>query len=306
MRRCRICTQRPADSREHVPPRSVNNQGHVLVRHARMDAPQGSGLVHAMTHERDGFALPNLCTKCNNRTGARYGGAYRDFVAAFERSGIVAAVTVGALGHDARWGPPHDVHVHLEAFEPARVTKQMVAMFLAAQSAALAEPLFPGDALRAFVLRQDAPLPEGALEIYLYRNRSAHGRLVPICSMTSLFGPGHVNDRSIICSEVSWPPVGLVFVPGGGGRALAAAGMPEVSAWGRERLGRRHGAHLRVPNVTVETDWPLGFGSPAEVNRWIDEQHLMWFIGAPDDPTAPNAASVMWRRADRASSQRAS
>ena len=301
MHLCRICGRRPADSREHIPPRSANNRGRVLIRHMRMDTAPGSGLAHRLTYARDGFTLPNLCTKCNNRTGGRYGGAYRAFVDAFERSGRIAAVAAGAAGLTTRAAPPSHVHVHLDGLEPVRVAKQMVATFLAAQPGQLADPLFPREALRDFVLRQDSALPDGALEIYVYRNRSTHGRLVPVCSLSSLFGPGHINDRSVVCSEVSWPPVGLVFVPGGGGGALAAAGMPEVSGWGREPLGRRMAAQLRVPNLLVETDWPLGFGTAAEVNRWIDEQHLMWMVGTADDPTAPNAASMLWRREERAS-----
>ena len=301
MHLCRICARRPADSQEHVPPRSANNRGRVLVRHMRMDTAPGSGVTHEVTYARDGFALPNLCRKCNTRTGGRYGGAYRAFVDAFERSGRIAAITAGTLGLTARAAEPGHVYVHLEGLESARVAKQMVATFLAAQPGRLADPLFPSEALRDFVLHQDRALPDGALEIYLYRNRSAHGRLVPVCSLGSLFGPGHINERSIICSEVSWPPVGLVFVPGGGGRALAAAGMPEVSAWGREPLWRRTTLQLRVPNLAVEADWPLGFGTAAQVDRWVDEQHLVWMIGTADDPAAPNAASMLWRREGRES-----
>lgn len=219
----------------------------------RMDTPQGSELAHGWTYARDGFALLNLCTKCNNRTGGRKGGAYRTFDDVSERSGRIAAVAAGSLGLNARAAVPSRVHMRLDGLEPARVAKQVVATFLAAQPGSLPDPAFPSAALRDFVLRQAAMLPEKSLELYVYRNRSAYGRLVPVCSLTSLFGAGHVNDRSIICSEVSWPPVGLVFVPGGGGRALAAAGMPEVSAWGREPFVRRTAAQLWAPTLVVET-----------------------------------------------------
>lgn len=279
---CRLCGRRPADSREHVPGRHAANAGPVWVRH--MAVLDGTGRVrHEEGRYADGFALRSLCQKCNNKTGSRYGAAYLDFVRQF-----------GATGHVI--APDGRAFIELERMRPARIAKQMVAMFVASQPRALPAQL---DGLRRFVLGRDAVLPDAgspeAISIYLYRNGSQHGRIVPVSSIMELWAPGPVEERSLMFAEVSWPPVGLVFCFAGGGW-LERRGIVDVSEWGRRPFDAVENFRLLVPTFTITTDHPLAFGSPDEVERWRTERGVIWALGGADDPDAPTANSLIWCR----------
>ena len=117
---CQVCGKRLADSQEHLPSWSAGNAGPVRVRHTDLRAAPGGGGTHGQFGLPDGFALRVLCTRCNNRLGSRYGTAYADFAAKFAASGRIAARDGRAM-------------VDLRGIYPARVAKQIVLMFLAAQ-----------------------------------------------------------------------------------------------------------------------------------------------------------------------------
>ncbi len=276
---CQVCGRRTADSREHVPAWSVGNAGPVRVRHTGLRPAPGGGVAHGQFGMPDGFTLRVLCARCNNRLGSRYGTAYADFAAQFAASGRLTA-------SDGR------VMVSLRGIYPARIAKQMVLMFLAAQPRAT-----PGDydGLRRFVLDKHAPLPAGALDLYLYRNPSTQGRIVPVCCISELRRPDPRPDDVLCCSEVSWPPVGVVYALHGGAR-LAAMGMTNVTAWAGRRFDAAEDVLLHVPDLPVATDWPLGFGSAADVERWTRERGVIWAIAKADDEDAPNAVSMLWTR----------
>jgi hypothetical protein len=222
----------------------------------------------------NGFWMPVLCRRCNNEvTGSRLGGAYAAFV------GQVNA----ASGIEDRHGR---VYVGLRDIYPLRVLKQMFATFLCAQ---------PTDgppewsSIREFVLRRDAQLPQHAPFVYLYRNTGPIGRIVPMCGVVG----GRHPRPMIICSEVSWPPVGIIFSHEP--HPMFSA-MENVTAWGQLRFGDRLTTLLRLPSLRVETDHPLGFGSVGEVEQWRKDGQVIWFTTKADYPESPTSTSMTWHR----------
>jgi hypothetical protein len=168
-----------------------------------------------------------------------------------------------------------------------RIVKQLVAIFLAAQ---------PGfgvvdrDPLRGFVRRRDDPLPAGSPRIYLYYNASPNGRVVPWCSMWQ--HARHVPPVGF--SEISFPPLGVVFASD---PSPFFEGMADVSSWGVRRYHDRADIDLFLPTLRVETDWPLGFGTAADVERWKKDAGVIWAVAEADDPASLTSVSATWRRA---------
>jgi hypothetical protein len=279
---CRLCLKRPADSREHLPGKRAQNSGPVRIRHIQMNEGE-RGFSHRELRDQDGFALRALCRKCNSKTGSRYGDAYASFVRQFGTSGLVAP-------------PDGREHIVLERVRPARIAKQIASMFIAAQPRAMLPKL---DWLRRFVLDRDAVLtaPEGSddVRIYLYRNDSHLGRIVPVTSIIELFSPGPVEDRSAIFSEVTWPPVGLVLCLRGG-PWLEQRGLVDITGWGQRSFDAVEDIRLLVRSFTIASDHALAFGSAGEVERWRAERGVAWALVAPEDLTSPTATSMLWRR----------
>jgi len=82
---CQLCAKRQADSKEHLPIQSTGNMGDVLVNF--VDGCAGSGDMQYHTfRSTDGFWVPALCKRCNNRTGRRYGSSYADLVSQISSS----------------------------------------------------------------------------------------------------------------------------------------------------------------------------------------------------------------------------
>jgi len=173
--------------------------------------------------------------KCNRDTGGAYGLSYAAFVSQVAKAG-------GIEDRERR------TLVGLRRIHPLRVMKQMMSMLLAAQPRAT-PPQFRG--LREFVVRRDARLPADAPQVYLYKNVSALGRIVPICGISELLS----HRKLLICSEISWPPLGIVFSLEPHERLAA---MPNVTHWGQHRFKDTDDFLLRMPPLKVETDWPPG------------------------------------------------
>ncbi len=86
------------------------------------------------------------------------------------------------------------------------VLKQLAAMFLASQVEPVMDKWSP---IREFVLQRDKKLPSGSLRFFLYRNVSQFGRVSSMSGIGFLFQ--HPRWDTLIASEISWPPLGIVF-----------------------------------------------------------------------------------------------
>lgn len=272
---CQICLRRPADSAEHVPGRASGNSGGIRVEF--VDFRNGGGLAHSTIDSPDGFSLRTLCRKCNNRTGARYGAAYADFVRHL--------TCAPGLTH-----PSGQFVTHIPGSYPARVVKQLIAMFLAIQPN---RGEAQWGALREFVLKRDAAIPSTAPRILLYRNVSRFGRVVPVCGIGDLFRPPGVPMETAIFSEISWPPLGIIFAFE---HHRFFRSLTDVTHWGNLGYHTRRNETLCLPEMRVECDWPLAFGTRQEADRWQTKHGIIWLVANADEPASPTVVSALLGR----------
>ena len=252
---CHLCGLREAGSREHLPGFAATNNTPVEVTYLSGSSESGSAR-HETRLERDGFIVRTICDHCNRRTGGNYGTAYKDFVEKFARSGVLDA------GQRRTW-------VTLPEIQPLRVVKQMASMFLASQPD-LSHPHWT--ALREFVLKRDAKLPSESLRLYLYRNTSAYGRVVPLTGIMSAWG----CFPQTLLAEIAWPPLGIVF---GFEPHPLFASMREITDWGiRYGFRDRASPSFSVPQYDVATHWPLGFGGEKSAHEWANREGIVMLL----------------------------
>jgi hypothetical protein len=271
MQLCQLCQRRPAESLEHIPTRSSDNAGPVSVRYLQL-ADHASSRHHELSY-RNGFARRSLCRKCNNETGSKYGQAYADFINQFTRSGIIEDQHRFSL-------------LNLRGIYPQRILKQLYAIFLSIQPNAGIEQWRD---IRAYVLKRNYPFPDSAPRVYLYRNISRRGRIVPLCGISELFE----EKQPVVSSEMSYPPLGVVF---GFSRPDYFSEMADITQWSNYGFKDRGDFQFRIPRLLVETDWPLGYGTAADVDRWTNARGIVWFVVDADDKTGPTSVSMLLQR----------
>lgn len=252
-----MCSVREAGSREHLPGVAATNDGPVEITYLSR-ARDGSGNAQPVTRtEADGLVVRTLCRRCNSRTGGNFGTAYKDFVKQFAASGRLFDNTAPRC-----W-------ISLTNIQPLRIAKQMISMFMAAQ--AETSPGYWQD-LRRFVLNKDARLPSESLKIYLYRNTASIGRIVPFTGMMSVYR----RWPQMMLSEIAWPPLGIVF-------AMEShpllEGMYDMSRWGKDFHFRSQvSLQFSVPQLSVSTHWPLGFGSSRQAHQWAEDHGVVLLL----------------------------
>lgn len=271
---CHICRTRPAVGKEHLPAKAASNRGKVNIRF--IDGRIiGQGVRHQTVEALDGFWVQTLCKPCNEqRTGSRLGGAYGDFINQVN----------SASGIEDESGR---VWVDLTGVYPLRILKQMFSMFLCAMPQ---QPLPTGRSLKEFVYTRDEKLPADAPELFLYKNTSRSGRIVPWCALAEVF----TERQPIAFSEISWPPLGIISSETADQRF---ASMSNITGWGECNFKNKKNTIIQLPQLKVNTDHPLGFGSVADVEKWRTECGVIWCVAGADYSTSPNNASMVWRQA---------
>lgn len=268
---CQLCAKWPASSREHLPPHATSNVGEVRIIYIDGNSPSGEIQYHVV-HSSDGFWVPVLCEKCNNKTGSRYGEPYKDLISQVSNA-------AGIEDSEGR------VYVYLRGIYPLRILKQMFSMFLCAVPYQPA-PVWRG--IQEFVLKRDTLLPSSAPFVYLYMNVSRIGRIVPCCGIVELS-----THKTIVVSEVSWPPVGIVF---SFQRDERFALMEDVTSWGQFRFKHKKDITIRLPRLQVSSHYPLGFGMAVEVEREQANRGLVYLFHVPDDSTSPTSIGALLER----------
>lgn len=266
---CQICGLRESGSREHLPGVAALNDAPVNVRYL---VPRNGQIRTTERRETEGFVVRTICTHCNNRTGGHYGTAFKEFALQFRNSGVLDA------GYGRTW-------ISLRDLQPLRVLKQLAAMFLAAQ---VETDLARWRPLREFVLRRDVKLQDDSLRFFLYRNASRFGRV------STMSGTGFLFQRPkwspLFASEISWPPLGVVFAHGDHPHL---AGMKDVTSWGQYSFKSRASFEFSVPQHRVETNWPMGYGTPAEVSSWTTEKGVIILAVNPLSGDAPGQIAAI-------------
>jgi hypothetical protein len=142
--------------------------------------------------------------------------------------------------------------------------------------------------IQEFVLKRDALLPSSAPFVYLYMNVSRIGRIVPCCGIVDFS-----THKTIVVSEVSWPPVGIVFSFQSDERFAL---MEDVTSWGHFRFEDKKDVTIRLPRLQVSSHYPLGFGTAVEVEREQANRGLAYLFHVPDDSTSLTSISALWER----------
>ncbi|MGI8508493.1 MAG: hypothetical protein ACR2MQ_04135 [Gemmatimonadaceae bacterium] len=269
---CQYCGLREAGSREHLPGVAALNDAPVVIRYLVSEAGE---MRHVERREADGFVVRTICGKCNQRTGGNYGTAFKGFALQFR--------SIGAFDDSAgrTW-------VSLRHIQPLRVLKQLAAMFLASQVEPVLDKWSP---IREFVLQRDKKLPSGSLRFFLYRNVSQLGRVSSMSGIGFLFQ--HPRWDTLIASEISWPPLGIVF-------SLDAhphlAGMKEITEWGQYSFKARDSFGFSVPQYRVETNWPVAYGTPREVDAWTTAKGVVVAATNSLNGSAPGQIAALIRQ----------
>jgi hypothetical protein len=264
---CRVCRKRPADTSEHFIPQSAGNRGRVDLL-----VMNDSGSYDTRRCTR-GFYAPVLCSTCNNGPCSVYAQAYTSLIAAVRAS-------LGIRAPDGR------LLVRLRAFYSQRFVKHLVSMFLCAVPW---EPAPVWTALQDYVLDRLLLLPSTAPRLFLYRNTARIGRIVPCCGMVEF-----ATGRSVTISEISWPPLGVVYAYEWHEKFRD---MYEVTSWGQEEFDTPSDQTVLLPDLAVNTHFPLAYGSRREVE--LDERRRLpaYLMHVPPGPLSPTAISALVRKA---------
>jgi len=268
---CHVCSKYPATSKEHIPSRHAGNKGEVEIIYIDGKTPSGDMEFHVV-RSSDGFWVPTFCKYCNNKTGWRYGEAYKDFISQIAD----AAGLEDTSGRD---------YAHLKGIYPLRILKQMFAMFLGAVPY---EPAPVWNSIQDFVRKRDSVLPANAPSVYLYKNISKLGRIVPCCGIVEFS-----TDKCLVVSEVSWPPVGIVFAYQSDERFRM---MENITHWGRFRFKVKSDSLVRLPRLRVASHYPLGFGTAQKVEREQAQRGLAYLFHVPENSASRNDIGVLWKK----------
>jgi hypothetical protein len=263
---CRICGIRTADSDEHFIPKAIGNRAAVRLL---VQNPDGGKRERRCT---GGFFVRVLCQRCNNGPASTYAQAYANLYRQ-----IVAAPDIRT--DDGRF------LVHCRRLHPLRIIKQAVLGFLCAV------PWYPDAVWRPLqdcLLDREAPLPPSAPRVFLYFNTSQFGRIAPFCSLVEL-----ATHRSTVLSEVSWPPLGLIFAYDS--HPIIDA-MQELSAWGSESFSASRSVSIVLPRLRVNSLYPLAFGSTRAIERTQEERLTVFLHHVPPGSASPLNISALIRR----------
>lgn len=267
---CRICGSRVATTKEHLPSQGAGNSVETDV--IFIDGKLDREIQRIQEFFAKGFYRQVLCEKCNSKYGSIYNTAYTDFINQVRNS-------PGIKESKGR------TFVHLEKVYPARLLKQMFLMYLCIQPRKI---LSGWEGIRKFVQSRDEKLPAEALKVYLYKNTSNDGRIVPWMGL----GEVHTRRPPIMLSEISYPPVGIIFCDQPDDRFAL---MEDVTNWGQYGFKDKTNLLIRLPELWVSTDHPLGFGTESEVEKWIAECGVVRFIPGPEDPSSRTSAGLRLR-----------
>ena len=173
----------------------------------------------------------------------------------------------------------------LHGIYPLRLMKQLVLQFLCAPPFAPA-PIWRE--LQEFVLDRNALLPSSAPSVYLYRNLSRWGRVVPCCGVLELR-----MHRTVVVSEVSWPPLGVVFSFQGHPRL---EGMQDVSPWGQFSFTDCVDLTVQLPQHHIPAALPLMFGSKEQMAHDEEIRLPIYLLYVPDNSTYASAIGALIER----------
>ncbi|TET45196.1 hypothetical protein E3J62_08085 [candidate division TA06 bacterium] len=188
---CHLCGNRRQLSFEHVPPRAAFNDKRVIRVQFEKTIGLGPDEIVKGSIQQRGMGDYTLCVKCNNDTGAWYGGRFVDWC----YQGMEILVKSG--------GKPS--LIYLNRLYPLAILKQIVTMFLSVDRPVFREA--NPDLVRFVLYRYMKYLPP-KYRFFTYYNTTGRFRC---CGTTVL---GDMSGNVSLISEITYPPFGYVMTIG--------------------------------------------------------------------------------------------
>jgi len=252
---CNICGLVGPLSFEHVPPRRAYNDQRIFEANIqRMVAEKWDGQQRPITGKwaQRGAGKHTLCNRCNNDTGAWYGGAYvswaRQGVELLERSGGKLTLAY-----------PYTIF-------PLRVFKQVVAMFFSACGPNL-RLRFPD--LVQFVLQRDEQYMPHDLRVFAYL---LHPDDTGAFRQSGMSGVVKDYNKRHVFAEIAFPPFGFLLT---GDRDPIYPTLLDITYLSHARYSHRDGVFLRLPVLPVNTWLPGDFRSKEEIRKTVENKDVV-------------------------------
>jgi len=191
---CHICGEQKQLTFEHVPPKSAFNDKRYI--QAKLEDLIGLGpddIIKGPTHQ-GGIGEYTLCGKCNNETGAWYGGYFVDWC----YQGMEILIKSG--------GKPSLIYMNY--LYPLPIMKQIVAMFLSVNGDkfGIANP-----ELVRFVLDRERKYLSPKYRFYVYYNISGRFRYTGIMGKIEVTAELLSTSKPMLMSEITFPPFGYLM-----------------------------------------------------------------------------------------------
>lgn len=237
---CRICGRNTILTEEHVPPQKAFNKfPTILARFEDLinmdprEPPKGK-------RKQGGTSMYTLCAKCNNDTGAWYGGAYVDW--AHQGMRLLAA----------SGGQPTLAHTY--QVYPLRVIKQVVTMFFSVNTEKFQSR--NEDLVRFVLNRKDVGLPPK------YR-LFAYYHITPAIRHVGLGAIYRIDvGRSILLSEIASIPFGFVLTIDS---PPPDRKLCEITHFTRYGYGHLADVGLQLPPLPVHLAFPGDYRTIPEI-----------------------------------------
>ncbi len=249
--KCHICGSIGELTKEHVPPRSAFNKQKALVY-------AGERLIQLLTSEnfpwdfsdtqgkevQGGVGYNTLCAKCNNDTGAWYGGAFAEF--AFQGLEPVFKNKPGTI-----------VSIKFKDIYPLRVLKQVVCMFLSINRPDFADQ---NPELRKFVLEREYNTLNNQYQIYGFGCRGKLARFFGKTVRADFSNGMHL----LTFSEINAIPFGYVLEHSEQSTLTALTNLNPFSNYGYDD---EISTELMMPIMEINSHLPLDFRSKEQIMK---------------------------------------
>ena len=235
--KCRVCTSRPATTREHAPSKKAGNKGRMLHGRVNYERSVTSGWMSWEVRATQGNVFESLCGTCNNNTGSWYNPAYVKF-----------------SGHCEQFAKPENVGqpctIQIEV-HPQRVLKQALTSLLAVSQPGLTTK-FPH--LRDLVVGKEVKATLAPVRLWLYLRANQGGR-----SSGLGFWMNYDRKKGQLIAEFSFGPLGWLLTLDD----LPVDGAVDVSAWSEAGYHDKTVVNLAVPCQWAIGPYPADFRPPS-------------------------------------------
>lgn len=233
-----------------MPPASAFNHSGVLWTTIQRYLERGDAWIDGAEKKQRGAGSYSLCVRCNNDTGAWYGGEYVEW----------AKRSFELLDVFPRAG---DFEVTFAGGRPARLLKQVVAMFCSINGPDLAAR---NPELREFVLNRPARHLPPRFQVYMALVRDGYSRA---CGLAGVMGPAGFT----LVTEIAHVPFAFAMTVD----AEAVDDLGRITKFGDFGYDEVRDVRVRLIAGEARTPYPRDYRTRAEVarDRAINESEAM-------------------------------